>query len=186
MKGKFDAYGKKGPKLNCSLGYCPQLYGNGNPFKDIFSILRWMNTFLLWKRTNEYVHIQINERFPNSYFLAPLCLDHFMDILLDYRLYKSLKVTPLKNPLYWKISEHSFDEIHRILLGELFCKIFELWMKLVKKNPVIKGWKFCLEWKKLRIVSPWLASAHAHFRRRENDGVWVWSSVTIHQQIQHQ
>ena len=85
-----------------------------------------MNTFLLWKRTNEYVHIQINERFPNSYFLAPLCLDHFMDIFLDDRLYKSLKATPLKNLLYWKISEHSFDEIDRILLGEFFCKIFEL------------------------------------------------------------
>ena len=144
-----------------------------------------MNTFLLWKRTNEYVHIQINERFPNSYFLAPLCLDHFMDILLDYRLYKSLKVTPLKNPLYWKISEHSFDEIDRILLGELFCKIFELWMKLVKKTCYQRV--KILPWmKKLRIVSPWLASAHAHFHRRENDGVWVWSSVTIHQQIQHQ
>ena len=82
---------------------------------------------------NKYVHIQIDECFPNSYFLAPLCQDHFMDILLDYRLYKSLKVTPLKNPLYWKISEHSFDEIHRILLGELFCKIFELWIKFEKK-----------------------------------------------------
>ena len=54
--------------------------------------------------------LQINARSSNLYFLAPLCLGHFMDILLDDRLYKSLKATPLKNLLYWKISEHSFDE----------------------------------------------------------------------------